>query len=60
MKIRIDYPAQFNELITSWMGSPDTRYQSIGLKIITNMITDSENEELPTLFEVIDPLLKVK
>ncbi|MFC2063683.1 DNA alkylation repair protein [Chloroflexota bacterium] len=60
IKIRIDYPAQFNELITSWMGSPDTRYQSIGLKIITNMITDSGNEDLPTLFEVIDPLLKLK
>ena len=56
-KIRIDYPTQFNELITSLMRSSDTRYQSIGLKIITNMITDSENEELPTLFEVIDPLL---
>ena len=60
VKIRIDYPAQFNDLITSWMGSPDARYQSIGLKIITNMITKSENEDLPTILEVIAPLLKSK
>ena len=58
--IRQEFPAQFIELISSWLGASDSILQRLGLKIIANMIHGSEDEDLPKIFEILEPSLRSK
>jgi len=53
--IRHEFPTQFIELISSWLKSPDSAIQRLGLKIIANMVQGSEDEDLPKIFEILKP-----
>jgi len=58
--IRQEYPAQFIEIISSWLEASDSTIQHLGLKIIANMVQEPEDEDLPIVFEILEPLLGSK
>jgi hypothetical protein len=57
IQIRKENPTDFINMISSWLSNPDSISQHWGLLIITNLIQKPDDKDLPSLFELLKPLL---
>lgn len=54
-----DAPDHLLELVSSWLASSDILSQQAGLRALLPMISGSDTENLPTIFRLITPYLRV-
>ena len=54
-----DAPDQYLELVSAWLASSDLYLQQAGLRALLPMIKTSETENLPAIFRLLTPFLRV-
>ena len=52
-------PEQQLDLVSSWLASSDLAIQQVGLRALLPMLKSSEAENLPTIFRMLTPFLRV-
>ncbi|MFN2215460.1 MAG: DNA alkylation repair protein [Anaerolineales bacterium] len=57
LDIRKKKPKEFIELLGSWLSNPDPLYHHWGLITIANLVQKPDDNDLPSIFEIIKPLL---
>ncbi|MFC2028548.1 DNA alkylation repair protein [Chloroflexota bacterium] len=55
--IREEKPGQIFNVISSWLTDKDTRTQSWGLEIISRLVSRPDDENLPTVFKLLNSIL---
>ena len=54
-----DAPDQYLELVSAWLASSDLSLQQVGLRALLPMIDPSGTENLPAIFRLLTPYLRV-
>jgi len=57
-RLRREYPERWLELLRLWLTDKNTAVQKIALRAILPAIQDREFENLPPLFQMVEPILK--
>ena len=59
VRMQQEAPGRLLELISSWMGSSDLPTQQAGLRALLPIINQSGTENLPTIFRLLTPYLRI-
>ncbi|OGN94063.1 MAG: hypothetical protein A2Y88_12725 [Chloroflexi bacterium RBG_13_48_10] len=58
-RLQQDAPDQLQELISAWLSSSNLHFQRAGLRALLPMINRSGSENLPVIFRLLTPYLRV-
>src|SRR4030042_5258072 len=59
VRLQQDAPDRLLELVTSWTGSSDLLTQQAGLRALLSLINPSGPDNLPTIFRLLTPYLRI-
>jgi len=58
-RLQQDAPSKLLELVSSWVGSSTPHVQQAGLRALLPIINQSGSENLPSIFRILTPFLRV-
>jgi DNA alkylation repair enzyme len=59
MRLQQDAPERLLELVTIWLASSELPTQQTGLRALLLLITETSTENLPTIFRLLTPFLRI-